>query len=497
MDSGKKLNDNNKNLINALYIIESLLFLSLCCVFTPRVDDIIFRFNEFFQFTDFKGYLHSVIYYGNGRILGNALCIAFSKIPKVFYFVEFFLVQIFCFSAERLVEIKNSKIYFLTIFLLQPILLVKQLEAWMCAFINYFIPILLLVFILNIMKKCSTEMQSLKRFMCYISIFLLGIAEQLFIEHNSVMNLIIAISILIVCIHKHKKTVSSIILITANIIGAAIIFCYRLYIDYNETWVYNNWQGFGRTLFSMSDISQLIKTVAASAGTPIYFYFACVVFYMLLLSVILTVDKKDKSIKHKKLNVALMLLYFPCAFMIFMIYVTDRIEDIRFGFVALFFFVFNIIGLGYSFIKAVFLKLPSKIKIIFAVCFAFGVISYAPFLINGSFAVFRGCYFAYVLMGIALLYIADFAKKEYGFKFEKQLLIFAVCACIVCVGYFPAFYESRSAYNYKAENYKTEYYLPRGYSVFGDSDAFWEFAEDNIEHKFIPYKEFKEMQNNH
>ena len=120
MINTKSVKSYNGDIKNAggrlLYIIESLLFLLLCCFFVPKIDDIIFKYNEFFQFNDLKGFIHSAVYYGNGRFLGNGLGILFSKIPKVFYFIEFISVQLFCFLAEKLTEIKNAKNYFMIVF---------------------------------------------------------------------------------------------------------------------------------------------------------------------------------------------------------------------------------------------------------------------------------------------------------------------------------------------------------------------------------------------
>ena len=44
-----------------VYIVESLAFLVLCLFFVPKIDDVIFKYNEFFQYNDFKEFLNSVI----------------------------------------------------------------------------------------------------------------------------------------------------------------------------------------------------------------------------------------------------------------------------------------------------------------------------------------------------------------------------------------------------------------------------------------------------
>lgn len=497
MKSINKTDFNNQKLLNILYIIESFLFLLLCFFFVPKIDDVIFKYNEFFQFTDFKGFIHSVVYYGNGRFLGNGLGILFSKTPKLFYFVEFILVQIFCFAVEKLAEIKNAKLFCLTTFLLQPIFFVNQIESWLCGFVNYFIPILLLVFILLILKKSTDGISASIKAVRAIAIIILGFAEQFFVQHNAVMNLVIAVTILAVYIYKKKNIFEPLLIVISNLAGTALLFGYKFYIDFSQTWVYKYIDYTqGSTVLTYGSLGEKIKILISNGGLYIYVYFACIVLYTILMAVILHMDKKDKSIKFKKINVALMLLYYPAAALVFAFCVMDRLNDMRFGIIAVMLFVLNIIGFGYSFIKAVFLKMPLKLKITSAIILLYAVASAVPFFIYTTLGAYRGVWFAYNLLCLFVLIIADFARKEYGFNFDKQLVVFSVCACLVTAVYIPSYAVQRQIYNFKSENYKTEYYLPAVNKILVDQDMAWEFAEDNIEHEFIPYKEFKEMQKN-
>lgn len=496
MKSINKSDFNNQKLFNALYIIESFLFLLLCFFIVPRSDDLIFGFNEFFQKTDIYSTLHSAVYYGNGRFLGNLFCILFTRIPKIFYFVEFILVQIFCFVCEKVIEVKNTRIFILTLFLLQPIFMVKQIEAWICGFINYFIPILLLLFIFLIIKKSPDGLTLSKRIMRAVGIVVLGISEQLFIEHNAVVNLLIAITLLAVFAYKKKNVLEPVLLVLSNTVGCLLLFGYRLYIDYEQTWIYKYSPNFNRTILSLSGLSEIIKTVAGSLGTFIYFYFACIVIYTILLAVILAADKKDKSIKYKKPISFLLFLYYPAAAMVLVLYVFDSLDKMKFALIILILFVLNFMAFAYSFIKAVLLKLPVQLKWITIICFVYGAAAYVPFILNGGTSAYRGCWFAYILIGLDTLLLVNHIRKEYELKFEKYLVIFSICACIVTASYIPVYAIQRDIYNYIAENYKTEYYLPESQIGLMPADAEWRLAEGNIDHEFIPYKEFKEMQKN-
>lgn len=493
MEPKKRLKSNDPRTMNILYIVESLLFLVLCFFFVPKIDDVIFKYNEFFQFTDFKGFLHSTVYYGNGRFLGNGLCILFSRIPKIFYFVEFALVQVFCFAVEKLTEIKNSKNYFLMVFILQPIFFVNQVESWLCGFINYFVPTLLLVIILIILKKCAGDISKPKRVFSCVAVVILGLAEQLFVQHNAVMNLVIAVTVLIIFIRKKKSILESVLLIISNIAGCILLFGYKYYVDYEQTWVYKYTEPQGTTILSLNSIGEMVKVLVSNIGIFVYTYFACIAVYTILMAVILHIDKKDKSIKLKKLNVLLMLLYYPIAAIVFVLHLLDKLTVMRYAVVIAVFFVLNLIGFGYSFIKAVFLKMPVRLKITSAIVLFYALASVVPFLIYTTSGAFRGIWFAYTLVCLFTLIAADFARREYEFKFEKQLFVFSICACIVTACYIPAYAVQREIYNYKAENYKTEYYLPSASRVLVDQDMAWDYAEGNIEHEFISYKEFCEM----
>lgn len=477
--------------LNILYIAESIIFLVLCFFFTPKIDDIIFHYNEFFQFNDLKSFFHCVMYYGNGRILGNALCFFFAKIPKVFYFVEFVLVQLFCFSTEKLVGIKHSKIYFLTIFLFQPIFNFIDVASWLCGFINYFIPILLLVLVLLVLKGYSKEKSKVMQVFSCIAIVVLGVSEQLFMQHNTAVNLLISLMFFAFCIYKKKNLLPSVLLIISNIAGFGILFGYKYYIDIEQTWADPNYNSL---IFSLDGVSAMIYKLEQHVGTFVFFFFSCVVVYTILVLIIFHMDRKDKSIRFKKLNVFLLLLYYPATVYDLWIFFTNNQKSVKYGILLLCLFALNFIGLSYSFIKAVFLKLPKPLKLKTATILLFGVCSIVPLFLVNNAGVFRGNFFFYICVSICVLFIADFAEKEYGFNFEKLLFAFSICACAVCIAYIPAFYESRCAYNFKEENYKTEYILPSCNKIFGDNDSFWKYAEGNIDHEFIPYKEFKEMQ---
>ena len=142
------------------------------------------------------------------------------------------------------------------------------------------------------------------------------------------------------------------------------------------------------------------------------------------MAVILHMDSKDKTIKFKKLNVCLMALYYPAAVLVFVLCLVDKLSVMRYAVIIAGLFALNIIGFSYSFIKAVFLKMPLKLRIASLLTFLYALASAVPFLVYAILGAYRGIWLTYTLLCLFVLMVADFARNEYGFKFEKQLLIF-------------------------------------------------------------------------
>lgn len=84
-----------KNRISfCIWLMEILLLFILSAFFVPTVDDLIFRFS--FEYHSVREFLHYVIYYGNGRLLGNAFVLFFSRHTALFYALQTILFAVFC-----------------------------------------------------------------------------------------------------------------------------------------------------------------------------------------------------------------------------------------------------------------------------------------------------------------------------------------------------------------------------------------------------------------
>ena len=93
-----------KNRISfCIWLMEILLLFILSAFFVPTVDDLIFRFS--FEYHSVREFLHYVIYYGNGRLLGNAFVLFFSRHTALFYALQTILFAVFSVVLEKCVAL--------------------------------------------------------------------------------------------------------------------------------------------------------------------------------------------------------------------------------------------------------------------------------------------------------------------------------------------------------------------------------------------------------
>jgi len=221
------------NKYNVMFMSECFLFFILSLFLVPEYDDLIFKYN--FIYEDFSSFLHQVLYYGNGRLLGNAAALFFSRHMLLFRVFESVFVSMFCLLSEKLTELKNSKLFIFAAITVLPLWQFIELFPWMSAFINYFVPLVLFLLTLFIIKKnvCA------KNKVYFAVLFLLGVCEQLFVEHNAIIYTVFAAFLLLHFIKiKSVHSTEAAVLLISNLLGAVILFGYRLYADYSKTYVF-------------------------------------------------------------------------------------------------------------------------------------------------------------------------------------------------------------------------------------------------------------------
>lgn len=169
--------------------------------------------------TGFSGY--------NGRYLGNILSLIISR-----YNILKTLIMLICLLALTyqiciFSGLTKTKYYYtiLLVALLVPQKLYQQIYGWPAAFVNFVPPIILLLLLINTLKKNQKVTLPLG---CYI--FILGLSMQFFSEHNTIFNLLLAICIFVCYLIKNKIiNLQHVLFLTSTVLGTILMFMNSAY----------------------------------------------------------------------------------------------------------------------------------------------------------------------------------------------------------------------------------------------------------------------------
>lgn len=174
------------------YFAGSFLFFAFIMWCAPySSDDIDFLS---LQFERLSGYLDFALHYGNGRLLGNLCAILLCHSKLLCVLVKAGVLASCVVLIPSLLGHTDKLGYtlsFLLFTLIEPAVF-GEVYVWTSGFSNYLPPIWLSLIILCILNraKCSP---SVDMFRC-ILVLLLGVCSQLFIEHSSGVNLLLALA---------------------------------------------------------------------------------------------------------------------------------------------------------------------------------------------------------------------------------------------------------------------------------------------------------------
>jgi len=489
-----------KNKYNMLFIFECILFFVLTFFFVPTNDDL--RFAYFFPFNNLSEYLHQVFYYGNGRLLGNGIIIFFSKIPWAFYPVEAVIVTAFAISIEKLTDLKNSKILAMAFVILQPVCVIKENISWMSAFINYFIPIAFFVFTMIIVKYNLLS----KKKIYFLPLVIFGFCEQLFIEHNTIINILFIALILAYSIkNKMNNKKEALLLLISNIAGALVMFLYNFYIDYSKTYTASFSSPYRQTILSALSEEGLRGAVVFALKNvkyPFLLFGNSLFFVLILFALMLYIEQRAENKNVNRCFACITCISYTALFGIctYIIYVLGdyRIdENISFAFVWAVFSIVTLIEILILFYLTVLKRADKATKIKLLILVFFGLLSFAPFLLVSPCG-YRCCYFMNFFFFMAIIQIINFAQKNYDFKFEKLYNILSAITIIALVIYIGLYAREKKIYNYKTEYFKTSYYLPSANEniiSLGDTEKVWDDVA-GFKHKYIPLNEFEKIIHN-
>lgn len=204
----------------------SVLFFAFIMYCAPMASDDY----EFFSL-DFSGaseIVNYVLYYGNGRVLGNLGAICLTQNPVLSVLVKALLISGIIFLVPAILDVRNPNGYLLSflLFVTIPAKLFGEVYTWTSGFQNYLPPVWTTLMILFLLEKYDGLFTWWARGLSGAAIFLLGVAGQFYVEHCSLINIILA-GCLVVYRHKTGRKIKPAV---AWLVTAVIGFAFMMLI---------------------------------------------------------------------------------------------------------------------------------------------------------------------------------------------------------------------------------------------------------------------------
>lgn len=215
------------------------VFTSFIMWCSPMVsDDYEFAAKDFPSAADGLSY---VLHYGNGRLLGNLSAITMVKFPQAAVFFKALVVTSVIFLLPAVLGMKKISAYLLSFLLLMGLNddVFGEVYAWTSGFGNYLPPIWITLLILYLIKAYpNVKSKLLKGLLCGI-VFVLGAASQLFVEHTTLINILLSAILTVKELRSEKKERAVICCIwtLATLMGAAAMFAIPkvFYLEHNRS----------------------------------------------------------------------------------------------------------------------------------------------------------------------------------------------------------------------------------------------------------------------
>lgn len=497
-----------KNRISfCIWLMEILLLFILSAFFVPTVDDLIFRFS--FEYHSVREFFHYVIYYGNGRLLGNAFVLFFSRHTALFYALQTILFAVFSVVLEKCVALPYSRHYVFLYFIFQPLPVWNSTFSWMSSFINYYFPLILLAVVLLLLKKYFQA--QIKHVNLWLpALFFAGVAMQLFNELNAAVNILVAFLLCLLFKRRKRKMLAPVLLFVSNLVGFAGTMLFTKCIDFTKTFSYQNAfrqdtfsnQNYRQTIFSVAP-GEYVRMLFYNFKFPFFLFSTFILLYISVLALVLYVacKKKQYSLKLKTGVAASVLTYVPpCLFSMIVIhkYPFDLPDqDSKFLAVMilmLLLFCVSCFILAVLFYTVILKHIPHcSLSLI---SFSVGAVSYLPFLVvyPGSY---RCCICMLFFFLTAYLIALRDVSKMYGFDLFRLSAFCAAAVSVVMVLYTCLYAREKKIYHYRDQYYMSSVVLPENNTVIvmgGGSQEPWDEAA-GFTHQFVSFEEFKSVTN--
>lgn len=221
-------------------------------------------------FPSIAGYLDFALYYGNGRFLGNLFSMLLSGSKFLCVLIKSFMVASAVVLAPTIMGLRNKSSYLLTFLLLTSMTptVFGETIAWTSGFSNYFPPVWLCMLIVLMIQQYNFVNKPL-RLLFWLAVPVLGLASQLFVEHSSGVNGLLAFSFFVYYFRKKDKSramLSLLWLLSATVgLGLMLLIPKLFYRAGNRVDIYRSTH--------LGSLSSLIIGCAKNAIHQLNYYF--------------------------------------------------------------------------------------------------------------------------------------------------------------------------------------------------------------------------------
>ena len=219
----KTVSKGNQRKIVALLTLTFLFFAFVMYCSPMASDDYEFLSLDFAGASELIDY---VLHYGNGRVLGNLGAIYLMHHPVLAVAVKALAITGIIFTVPALLGISNPSGYLLSFLLFAtiPAKLFGEVYTWTSGFQNYLPPVWLTLMNLYLLRRYDTLTSRWAKLLLCLAILLLGTAGQLYVEHCSLINVVLA-AVLVAGRRKTKRDIRpAAVWLAAAVIGLAIMF---------------------------------------------------------------------------------------------------------------------------------------------------------------------------------------------------------------------------------------------------------------------------------
>lgn len=261
---------------------------------SPMVsDDYEFAAKDFGSAAELLNY---VLYYGNGRLLGNISALTMVANPMAAVFFKALVVTSVIFLLPAVLDMKHTGAYIASFLLLVGINddVFGEVYTWTSGFGNYMPPIWITLLVLYLIKLYpDVKSRFLKGLMC-AAVLVLGVAGQLFVEHTTLINILLAFLLTAKELLSEKKERALIcgIWAAAAVLGAAAMFAIPkvFYMENNRSTGYRSFHIGSILAIAFAAAKNTMKLAVSYLGVM-----GCVLCGGGLMTVMLTKEKRKNK----------------------------------------------------------------------------------------------------------------------------------------------------------------------------------------------------------